>query len=140
MTAWPFDVGVLASVIVGDALGDIPAQQQAIVLALVLVAAVWARSGGRARVLVFVACCLMWSRANHAFEGAVLYSFSPEHGLTVADLLPPVLGGWVLLGRLRRLAAGGRRPTRLSVTYDRTCLTVGDTPTFGPSLGVALRD
>ena len=140
MTVWPFELSALESMIVGDALGDIPAEQQTSVLALMLVAAVWARSGGRLRVLAFLACCLMWSRANHAFEGAVLWSLSPEHGITVADLLLPTLGGWVLLGRLRQLCGLHRRPTRSLAPRARTGFTMGDPPTFGPSLGVALRD
>jgi hypothetical protein len=89
----------VSSMVVGDALGDLPAEVQAGVLALALTSAAWARRGGRLRVLAVGACCLMWSRANHAFEGAVLHTFSHDHGLTVADLVPPALAAWVSLAR-----------------------------------------
>ena len=88
----------LDSMIVGDALGDVPAPVQAAVLLLLLGTALWALHRPRAvRVVAFVACALMWSRANHAFEGQVLVVFSAEHGLTTADLVPSGLALAVLL-------------------------------------------
>jgi len=107
-------LAAVSSMVVGDALGDLPAEVQAGVLALALVSAAWARRGGRLRVLALGACCLMWSRANHAFEGAVLHTVSHDHGLTVADLVPPALVAWVSLARRRLsrpLADGGGSPT-----------------------------
>ncbi len=102
-------LAAVSSMVVGDALGDLPAEVQAGVLALALASAAWARRGGRLRVLALCACCLMWSRANHAFEGAVLHTFSHDHGLTVADLVPPALVAWVSLARRHppRTAADG---------------------------------
>jgi hypothetical protein len=65
---------------------------------------VWtARRPGWTRAAAFVACTVVWARANHGLEGFVLLTVTPEHGLTVADLLPPALLALVLA----RLAVGG---------------------------------
>lgn len=88
------------AMVVGDALGGIPRAYQLLVLGLMVGSALWSlvRASGPAH-LAFVACALMWSRANQAFEVAVLWTFSAGHGLTVADLWPPLLA----------LAIAGRR-------------------------------
>lgn len=100
----PVTVTALDSMLVGDALAQVPRGAQAVVLALTVGTGIWAAARPRPPVvLAFVACSLLWSRANSAFEGGVLVSFSPEHGLTVADLLPPALAGLILL-RARKAA------------------------------------
>jgi hypothetical protein len=82
----------LDAMTVGDALGAIPAPVQAAVLALLLLTALWALHRPRtARVVAFVACALMWSRANHAFEGQILLVLTADHGVTTADLPAPAL-------------------------------------------------
>ena len=93
--------------VVGDALAELPRPVQAGVLGLTVATGLWAAARPRpAAVTAFVTCSLLWSRANAAFEGRVLYTFSERHGLTVADLLPPALAGLVLL-RVRRRARSG---------------------------------
>ncbi|MBK7624326.1 MAG: hypothetical protein IPJ14_17105 [Kineosporiaceae bacterium] len=93
------------AMVVGDALGGIPREHQLLVLGLMVGSALWAvvRPSGPAH-LAFVACALMWSRANQAFEVAVLWTISAGHGLTVADLWPPLLA-LAIVGR--RLAPSG---------------------------------
>ncbi len=89
----------LTSMISGDALGAVPAPTQAAVLVLVLGTALWALHRPRsARLFAFGACALLWSRANHAFEGEVLLVLSPEHGVTTADLVPAGLV-WAIAAR-----------------------------------------
>ena len=60
------------AMVVGDALGGIPRAYQLLVLGLMVGSALWSlvRASGPAH-LAFVACALMWSRANQAFEVAV---------------------------------------------------------------------
>jgi hypothetical protein len=109
----------LLGMVVGDALGQIAAGWQLAVLVLMVGSATWAAvRPGRLPIVAFVLCALMWSRADQAFEGAVLWSFSSEHGLTVADLWPPILGQVVLLARHGRgLLDAGSSP------YVRTILS-----------------
>lgn len=113
----PATLTALDAMLVGDALGDLPADVQATVLALTVGTGLWAAARPRpAAVVAFVACSLLWSRANHAFEGRVLWTFSHGHGLTVADLLPPALTA-LILRRARRTASRpsrSSRPERLS--------------------------
>jgi hypothetical protein len=95
----------LADLVVGDALGRLPLTVQVGVLLLLLATGVWAaRRPDPASLVAFVACALVWARANQALEGAVLITLSPEHGLTVPDLLPPALTALILAR-----SAGGRR-------------------------------
>lgn len=96
----------LTDLVVGDAMGQLSLIVQAFVGLLMIGTAVWtARRPGRTRAVAFLACTVVWARANHGLEGFVLVTVTPEHGLTVADLLPPALLALVLA----RLAVGGRR-------------------------------
>ena len=91
-------LAALDAMIVGDALGDVPAPVQAAVLALLVGTALWALHRPAAlRVAAFVVCALMWSRANHAYEGQILVVFTADHGLTTADLVPSGLALAILL-------------------------------------------
>jgi hypothetical protein len=38
---------------------------------------------------VLVAAAVVWPLVNSGMEGAVLVAFTPDHGLTLADLLSP---------------------------------------------------
>lgn len=92
----------LDALLVGDALAELPRDVQATVLGLTVATGLWAAGRPRATSLTaFVACSLLWSRANSAFEGRVLWTFAPGRGLTVADLLPPALAA-LILWRTRR--------------------------------------
>ncbi len=87
-------VTALNAMIVGDALGRIAAPWQVLVFALMLGSAGWAvRRPAAAATAAFLACAAMWSRANQAFEGPILWTFSVGHGLCAADLWPPLLVG-----------------------------------------------
>jgi hypothetical protein len=93
----------LTAMVVGDALGAIPLLVQAGVLVLMLGCAGWAvvRPVG-APLMAFTACALIWSRANQALEGPVLLTITEDHGITTADLWPPVLAALIGASRLRR--------------------------------------
>lgn len=108
----------LSALVVGDALGQVPLPVQAAVLVLMIGTAAWAATRRRAAALLaFVACALVWARANQGMEGAVLVTVSPEHGLTLADLLPPALTALVLArtAASRRVQESKPRPNRSSV-------------------------
>ena len=93
----PATATALNALVVGDALGRIPMQTQAAVLGLTIATGAWAALRPRpAPIVAFVACSLLWSRANSALEGGILVRVTPDHGLTVADLLSPALGLLVL--------------------------------------------
>lgn len=100
--------------VVGDALGAVPGDVQLVVLGLLIGTAIWAAVRCTpSAVVAFVACAAMWSRANQAWEGSVLWTLTPEHGITTADLWPPLLAvpiGWRLV-RGRRLGSGGAEVT-----------------------------
>jgi hypothetical protein len=93
----------LAAMVVGDALGATPLPLQGAVLILMAGCAVWAtlRPVGAAAVVAFLACALIWSRANQALEGPILFTLTPEHGITTADLWPPALAGLLGWSRVR---------------------------------------
>jgi hypothetical protein len=102
----PASLTALTDLVVGDALGQVSLAVQAFVGLLMIGTAAWtARRPGWTRAAAFVACTLVWARANHGLEGFVLVTVTPEHGLTVADLLPPALLALVLA----RLAGVGDR-------------------------------
>jgi hypothetical protein len=87
----------LTDIVVGDAMGQLSLVVQGVVGLLMIGSAVWtALRPGRTRAVAFLACTLVWARANHGLEGFVLVTVTPEHGLTVADLLPPALLALVL--------------------------------------------
>jgi hypothetical protein len=93
----PITVAALDAMVVGDAVGEIAAPLQYGVLALLVLSAVWASRRPNAAALTgFLACALVWCRANHALEGQVLLTLTTDHGLTTADLLPPALVALVL--------------------------------------------
>lgn len=74
---------------------------QLLVLGLMLGCGVWAAARrGVLPLIALAVCTAVWLRANSQLEGAVLVSFTREHGLTLADLLVPALGSAVLLFRL----------------------------------------
>jgi hypothetical protein len=98
-------LSAITDLVMGDAMGQVSLAVQAFVGLLMIGCAVWtALRPGRTRAVAFVACAVVWARANHGLEGFVLVTVSPEHGLTVADLLPPALLALVLA----RLAVTGR--------------------------------
>jgi hypothetical protein len=100
-------IGAMA---IGDALAQLPRPVQTLVLGLTVGTGVWAAVRPRPpALLAFVACSALWLRANSDFEGAVLVSFSADHGLSVADLLPPCLGALIVAGQVRRRRS--RRPS-----------------------------
>lgn len=102
----------LADLVVGDAMGRLPLTVQVGVLLLLLATGVWAaRRPDAASLVAFIACSLVWARANQAMEGAVLITLSPEHGLTIADLLPPALAALIVA---RHRATGGQASSRRS--------------------------
>lgn len=79
----------------------------AVVVLVVLLAAAAAavlRPEPRALALLGV-CCLLWWLVNGPLEGPVLWRVTTGHGLTVADLLVPVVGVPALLAVLRRRSA-----------------------------------
>ncbi len=110
----PVMLAAPSDLVVGDALGGVPLPVQVTVLALMVGTAVWtAARPGRARAVAFAACAVVWVRANQHLEGAVLLRLSQDHGVTVADLLPPALLALVLArvaprrtGRVVRHARG----------------------------------
>jgi hypothetical protein len=102
----------LADLVVGDAMGRLPLTVQIAVLLMLLGTGVWAaRRPDAASIMAFLACSLVWARANQAMEGTVLITLSPEHGLTIADLLPPALMALILA---RHRAAGVQASSRRS--------------------------
>jgi len=96
--------------VVGDALGQVSSDTQLLVLGLLLGCAVWAAARRTpAAVAAFLACAVMWSRADQAWEGPVLWTLTPEHGITTADLWPPLLAApvaWRLVHRGRVTTEG----------------------------------
>lgn len=93
-------VAALQAMVVGDALGAVPRSLQLLVAALMVGTALWVATGaGGLRALAFLACVAVYSRANQAFEGPVLLTLTPEHGLVAADLLPVALAAGILLTR-----------------------------------------
>jgi hypothetical protein len=93
----PATLTALDAMVVGDALAVLPRDVQAGVLGLTVATGLWAAARPRpAALTAFAACALLWSRANSAFEVKVLWTFAPGRGLTVADLLPPVLTALIL--------------------------------------------
>lgn len=105
----PATLEALRRVTVGDALGEVPLPVQLLVAALLVGTGVWtAVRPAPLRAVAFVACTLMWARANQALEGPILLTLTPDHGLVVGDLLPVALLGLVLHRTARRRA--GRRP------------------------------
>jgi len=106
-------LNALTELIVGDALGQVPLGVAALVGVLMLGTAVWtAHRPDTVRAVAFLACAVVWARADQGLEGAVLVALSPEHGLTLADLLPPALLALVLARR----AELARRPGLPAVT------------------------
>jgi hypothetical protein len=96
----------VSDVVIGDALGALPLKVQCAVLALTVVTAVWVyRRPGVLPILGFAVCVLVWERANQRLEGAVLLTFAPSRGLTVADLLPPALVASILVKRMTQARA-----------------------------------
>jgi hypothetical protein len=105
----------LYAMVVDDALGTLPPAVQAGLGALMVTAALWAALRPRLLpVAGFLAAAFVFGRANHAFEGPVLVSFTPGHGLVLADLLPVALLGLVVVrgvvvrGVVRRLVVRRR--------------------------------
>lgn len=84
----------------GHVLTLVPLPEQAVVLAMLVGCGVWASlARTRLAVVALVLCAAMWLRANSQLEGAVLITFTPAHGLTLADLLVPSIAALVLAGR-----------------------------------------
>ena len=103
----------LTDLAVGDALGRVALPVQALVGLLMIGTAAWtALSPGWTRATAFVVCTVMWARANQGLEGSVLWTVTPEHGLTVADLLPPALLALVLIRIV--VSTGGHRARHLA--------------------------
>ncbi|MFI7589185.1 hypothetical protein ACIB24_19140 [Spongisporangium articulatum] len=105
---------------IGHTLTLVPTSGQVVVLALMLGCGIWAaRAKTRLAFVALGACLLFWLRANSHLEGTVLISFSPAHGLTLADLLVPLVVAFVLKGQTERRKrdrrtdgrVGGRRAT-----------------------------
>ena len=106
MSIDPATSTALSALVVGDALGQVAMPAQLAVLTLMLATAGWARSRRTLISLVaFVACALVWSRANQRLEGQILITFTPDHGLTTADLLAPTLTALVLARTAGRRSA-----------------------------------
>ncbi|MBI4944257.1 MAG: hypothetical protein HY830_26240 [Actinobacteria bacterium] len=88
----------LYAMVVDDALGTLAPRVQAGLAGLMVVAALWAALRPRLLpVLGFLAAAFVFARANHAFEGPVLVTFAPGHGLVLADLAPVALLGLVVV-------------------------------------------
>jgi hypothetical protein len=97
-------------VFLAEALTQVPLPGQLVVLALMIGCGLWtALRAGALPVIALAACAALWLRADSQLEGFVLITFSPGHGLVLADLLVPALGCVVLLSRGDR-PARGRRP------------------------------
>ena len=97
----------LRAMTVGDALGTLPPAVQAGLGLLMVLAAGWSLLRPSVlRVVAFLAAGFVFARANQAFEGPVLWTFTHDHGLVLADLLPLGLllavGGRVLFARSHR--------------------------------------
>ncbi|WP_088318776.1 hypothetical protein [Kineosporia sp. R_H_3] len=91
----------LYAMVVDDALGTLAPRVQAGLAGLMVVAALWAALRPRPLPVVgFLAAAFVFGRANHAFEGPVLVSFTPGHGLVLADLAPVALLGLVVVRAL----------------------------------------
>lgn len=84
----------------GHVLTLVPLRDQAVVLLLLVGCGLWATLARTRLALVALGvCAAVWLRANSQLEGAVLITFTPAHGLTLADLLVPSLAALVLAGR-----------------------------------------
>ena len=125
----PATVTALNAVVIEDAMGALPMWMQAVVLTLLVATGFWVawRPSG-AGVVAFVACALVWARADQRLEGAILITVAPGRGLTVADLVAPALTAWILtqVARIRRIARGqapSRRKARVgqAATVRRAC-------------------
>ncbi len=106
---------VLGGVVLGDidsALQDsTDVSQRTMVTVFVLLLAVTvvaALTRGRWTSLIsFIALCgssLAWFQVDHRWEGDILYTFDPSHGLTEADLLVPAVFSLALGVRVLRWA------------------------------------
>src|SRR5690242_11789045 len=94
-------------VFLAEALTQVPLPGQLVVLALMLGCGLWtALRPGVLPVIALAACAALWLRADSQLEGLVLITFSPGHGLVLADLLVPAIGCVVLLGRSARTDRG----------------------------------
>lgn len=51
------------------------------------------RNGDTLMLVVALCLVVLWLRVDHRFEGAVLVSVTPEHGLHVADVLGLAVAG-----------------------------------------------
>ena len=94
-----------------EALTQVSLPGQIVVLVLMLGCGGWAAL--RPGVLPLIglgACAALWLRANSQLEGVVLVTITPEHGLTLADLLVPALGCATLLRRAATRAATEPEP------------------------------
>jgi hypothetical protein len=85
-----------------EALTQVGLPGQVMVLTLMLGCGLWtALRPGSLPVIALAACAALWLRADSQLEGAVLITFAPGRGVTVADLLVPALGCAVLLSGRR---------------------------------------
>ena len=84
--------------------------QALIGLAVVVGVTVWAvRSPSWRSVGVLVAACCVWLLLNGPVEGPILWQVTADRGLTVADLLAPLVVGLATLRLLERQRAGAGR-------------------------------
>ncbi len=70
-----------------------------VVLALLVLSAGTSDRTGRLGALALLALSVLWLRVNGGMEGAILVSFTEDHGLTAADLAG-FAGGAIALWRL----------------------------------------
>lgn len=113
---------------IGHTLTLVPLREQIVVLVLLLGCGLWAsRAKTRLALVAVAACAIFWLRANSHLEGLVLVSFSPAHGLTLADLLVPLVAALVLSGQTER-----RRNERERRNDGRVGGRRSDDPKAGP--------